>query len=141
MRKNTWLACLLPFVLFDIAAGFVLSIGVTSFAEIGPVMIVVGLVLLVPSLIGLRNERLNSRDKRKVLRIIRVQSSATVTDIMQETALDRELVVKTIKDAILYHQVYGALDNEETFVRDLSARPKEIEDERIGLNQTSLFGD
>jgi hypothetical protein len=41
----------------------------------------------------------------------------------------------------MYRQIFGSIDDDETFIRDVSARPKPVGDEQIGLGQMSLFDD
>ena len=139
-RTKTWMACILPFAIGFSIFGLVMLLANPSNPTNGLVFLIPGLILLIPSLEGLHRCRLNSRDRGKVLRIVAVRTETSVTELIQETDLDREFILETIKNAIQYKQIYGAIDDDETFVRDVSARRKEVKDEQIGLDKMSLFG-
>ena len=129
-----------PFAAIFVLAGIGKLFSIPSNPTHGLVLIIPGFILLIPSTIGLNRYDLNSRDKGMVLRIVAVRSTTTVTEIIQETNLDREFILETIKNALLVKQIYGSLDDDETFIRDVSARPKSVKDEQIGLDKMSLFG-
>ena len=129
-----------PFAAFFVLAGIVQLFSNPNNPTHGLVLIIPGSILLIPSAVGLNRYDLNSRDKQMVLRIVAVRSTTTVTEIIQETNLDREFILETIKNALLVKLIYGSMDDDETFVRDVSARPKPVEDEQIGLDKMGLFG-
>ena len=139
-RSKTWMACILPFAIGLSAFGVLMLLANPSNPTNGLVFLVPGSILLIPSLFGLHRYRLNSRDKGKVLRIVAVRTETSITELIHETDLDREFILETIKNAIQYKEIYGAIDDDETFVRDVSARDKEIRDEQIGLDKMSIFG-
>ena len=138
-RTKTWMACILPFAVILAVLGTILLLVYSANPTNGLVFPLPGAVLLIPSLIGYQRYRLNSRDKGKVLRMVGVRTSTTVTEVMQETGLEREFILETIKNAILCRQIFGTIDDEETFIRDVSARREEVRDEQIGLDKMSLF--
>ena len=133
---RTFAACLLPvFGLFLIFFGFIASLttfpGDVFFPLVSQIMFYAGILMILVGVGLVPGARTEMNKRRKVVEIVSVRKQVTISEISQETGLDREYILDLLTKLLVAHFIFGYIED-DLFVRDTSGR-RPIYGGRMGM--------
>ena len=135
---RTVAACMLPMFGFILAVmGFVFSFfdlpGDDIFSLVSQIMLYGGILMIVLGIALVPSARTETNKRKSVIEIVAVRKQVTISEISQETGLDREYIRQLLTNLLIAHALFGYIED-DLFVRDTSGRP------RFSGGQMGLFG-
>lgn len=116
------------FLSFNTFSGELIFISIT-----GQIMLYGGILMIVIGIVLIPSGRREINKRKKVIEIVAVRKQITISEISQETGLDREYIRQLLTNLLIAHALFGYIED-DLFVRDTTGRP------RYGQGQMGLGG-
>ena len=116
--------------------GFVLSPAIPMFdifSLVTQIMSVMGIIMVAAGLALVPGARAEMSKRKKVIEIVGVRKQVTITELSQETGLDREYIRQLLTKLLVGYAIFGYIED-DLFVRDTSGSPY------YRSGQTGMYG-
>ena len=122
--------------IFGLMMAYIFPIEIPIVLIIGNTILLIGVIMIFAGIAYFPSGKRESKQIRSIVEIVAVRKQVSISDISEETGLDREYMRKIITNMLVAHALYGYLED-DLFVRDTAGRPPIYYSRQVGLSGVS----
>jgi hypothetical protein len=108
--------------IFGLVMAYIIPVDIPIIHLIGNIILLISAIMIFAGIAYYPSGKKESRQIRSILEIVAVRKQVSISDISEETGLDREYIRKIITNMLIAHALFGYLED-DLFVRDTAGRP------------------
>jgi hypothetical protein len=121
---------------FGLVMAYIIPVDIPIMNLIGNIILLIGVIMIFAGIAYYPSGKQESKQIRSIVEIVAVRKQVSISDISEETGLDREYIRKIITNMLIAHALFGYLED-DLFVRDTAGRPLIYYGRHVGLSDVS----